>query len=201
MKIFLKDIKTGLLIKASGDRKSIRLNSSHSQISYAVFCLKKKKSARRRAARVRHPRHHRSFLHPPHRDHRQRSRVVAAGVAVLPMGELELQTQRAGAAAAAPVRSITRRNRHHSADRLFPSRPDRVGDSSRIPVDVTQLEVKIYGSSVRFPVRLQPKSSKNEIGAVQNGALKVRVTAPPVEGAANEALVKLLAESLDVPRR
>ena len=64
-----------------------------------------------------------------------------------------------------------------------------------------QLEVKIYGSSVRFPVRLQPKSSKNEIGAVQNGALKVRVTAPPVEGAANEALVKLLAESLDVPRR
>src|SRR5256714_5571995 len=43
MKIFLKDIKTGLLIKASGDRKSTRLNSSHSQISYAVFCLKKKK--------------------------------------------------------------------------------------------------------------------------------------------------------------
>src|SRR5256714_775568 len=44
MKIFLKDIKTGLLIKASGDRKSTRLNSSHSQISYAVFCLKKKKT-------------------------------------------------------------------------------------------------------------------------------------------------------------
>ena len=66
---------------------------------------------------------------------------------------------------------------------------------------MTQLEVKIYARSVRFPVRLQPKSSKNEIGAVQNGALKVRVTAPPVEGAANEALVKLLAEFLDVPRR
>src|SRR2546430_8735003 len=31
-----------------GDRKSTRLNSSHSQISYAVFCLKKKKSSRRR---------------------------------------------------------------------------------------------------------------------------------------------------------
>src|SRR2546430_7617238 len=30
-----------------GDRKSTRLNSSHSQISYAVFCLKKKKTARR----------------------------------------------------------------------------------------------------------------------------------------------------------
>src|SRR2546430_6260286 len=32
---------------AAGDRKSTRLNSSHSQISYAVFCLKKKKRAQR----------------------------------------------------------------------------------------------------------------------------------------------------------
>src|SRR2546427_6119002 len=34
------------------DRKSTRLNSSHSQISYAVFCLKKKKNAQRRTART-----------------------------------------------------------------------------------------------------------------------------------------------------
>src|SRR2546427_2967420 len=34
------------------DRKSTRLNSSHSQISYAVFCLKKKKKKRRRIARA-----------------------------------------------------------------------------------------------------------------------------------------------------
>src|SRR2546427_5390835 len=33
-----------LLVQISGDRKSTRLNSSHSQISYAVFCLKKKKN-------------------------------------------------------------------------------------------------------------------------------------------------------------
>src|SRR5256886_10235940 len=33
----------GLLMPSGGDRKSTRLNSSHSQISYAVFCLKKKK--------------------------------------------------------------------------------------------------------------------------------------------------------------
>src|SRR5688572_31049896 len=33
---------------AQGDRKSTRLNSSHSQISYAVFCLKKKKKERKR---------------------------------------------------------------------------------------------------------------------------------------------------------
>src|SRR2546430_7297712 len=35
------------IIVADGDRKSTRLNSSHSQISYAVFCLKKKKNAHR----------------------------------------------------------------------------------------------------------------------------------------------------------
>src|SRR2546430_9134655 len=34
----------GIVIPAMGDRKSTRLNSSHSQISYAVFCLKKKKN-------------------------------------------------------------------------------------------------------------------------------------------------------------
>src|SRR2546427_7697506 len=36
-------IQTGLPVVTQGDRKSTRLNSSHSQISYAVFCLKKKK--------------------------------------------------------------------------------------------------------------------------------------------------------------
>src|SRR2546430_12960952 len=39
----------------SGDRKSTRLNSSHSQISYAVFCLKKKKQVASRACRSQSP--------------------------------------------------------------------------------------------------------------------------------------------------
>src|SRR2546427_3027321 len=39
----LRDDPDGLLERAAEDRKSTRLNSSHSQISYAVFCLKKKK--------------------------------------------------------------------------------------------------------------------------------------------------------------
>src|SRR2546430_11503908 len=38
--------KSTLLVRRSTDRKSTRLNSSHSQISYAVFCLKKKKNTR-----------------------------------------------------------------------------------------------------------------------------------------------------------
>src|SRR2546430_12515385 len=41
--ILLKSASSVLIARGNGDRKSTRLNSSHSQISYAVFCLKKKK--------------------------------------------------------------------------------------------------------------------------------------------------------------
>ena len=50
-------------------------------------------------------------------------------------------------------------------------------------------------------VKLQPRASRNEILAPQAGELRVRVTAPPVDAAANEALVLLLAETLELPRR
>lgn len=53
----------------------------------------------------------------------------------------------------------------------------------------------------RFDVRVQPRASRNEVAGMQNGALRVRLHAPPVEGAANEALLKFLAVELGVPRR
>ena len=49
-----------------------------------------------------------------------------------------------------------------------------------------------------FPVRVILRASRNEIEGVTGNALKVRVTAPPVEGAANEALIELLAERLKI---
>ena len=49
-------------------------------------------------------------------------------------------------------------------------------------------------------VKVCPRSKKNSVEWKQ-GNVKVHVTAPPVEGAANEALVALLAEKLDVPKR
>ena len=49
-------------------------------------------------------------------------------------------------------------------------------------------------------VKLQPRASTNEICAPLGGELKIKVTAPPVDAAANEALVKLLAEKLDCAR-
>ena len=54
---------------------------------------------------------------------------------------------------------------------------------------------------VRFAVRVQPRASRTEIAGVHGDALKVRLAAPPVDGAANEALVSFLSQTLGVPRR
>lgn len=50
-----------------------------------------------------------------------------------------------------------------------------------------------------FAVRVQPRASRDELAGERAGALLVRLKAPPVEGAANAALVRLLAKSLGVP--
>lgn len=52
-----------------------------------------------------------------------------------------------------------------------------------------------------FPVRVVPRASKNEISGRQGEAVKIRLAAPPVEGAANEALIDFLAEILEVRKR
>ena len=53
---------------------------------------------------------------------------------------------------------------------------------------------------MRLTVRVIPRSSRNAIEWDQ-GVLKARITAPPVDGAANDALIALLAERLGLPRR
>ena len=52
----------------------------------------------------------------------------------------------------------------------------------------------------RLRVRLQPRASRNEVVGWQEGVLRVRLTAPPVEGAANKALTDFIAEVLGVKR-
>lgn len=54
---------------------------------------------------------------------------------------------------------------------------------------------------VRFTVRVQPRASRSTIEGVHGDALRVRLSAPPVDGAANEALVELLAKALGVAKR
>ena len=52
-----------------------------------------------------------------------------------------------------------------------------------------------------FSVRVVPRASKSAVAGEHDGALRVRVAAPPVEGAANDALIKFLAKELGVPAR
>jgi hypothetical protein len=49
-------------------------------------------------------------------------------------------------------------------------------------------------------VKLQPRASASEIGDALGDELRIKVTAPPVDAAANQALVELLAETLDCSR-
>jgi uncharacterized protein (TIGR00251 family) len=49
-------------------------------------------------------------------------------------------------------------------------------------------------------IKVQPRASRDEVVGVQGDALKVRITAPPVEGAANTHLLTVLAKQLGIPR-
>ena len=60
------------------------------------------------------------------------------------------------------------------------------------------LDLRTSGASLTLRVRVQPRASKDALGGEREGALVVRLTAPPVEGAANEALARFLGKTLGV---
>lgn len=56
-------------------------------------------------------------------------------------------------------------------------------------------------AGVEIDVRLIPRAGRTGVAGSRDGRLLVRVSAPPVEGAANDALIALIADTLAVPRR
>ncbi|HEU4479627.1 MAG TPA: DUF167 domain-containing protein, partial [Pyrinomonadaceae bacterium] len=56
------------------------------------------------------------------------------------------------------------------------------------------------GGQLTFNVRVVPRASRSEIAGEHEGALRVRLAAPPVDGAANEELIRILARALSVSR-
>jgi uncharacterized protein len=61
------------------------------------------------------------------------------------------------------------------------------------------IEVTESAGHVTFLVRVQPRASRSELAGEWQGALRVRLAAPPLDGRANDALRHLLAACLDVP--
>ncbi len=62
------------------------------------------------------------------------------------------------------------------------------------------IPIRESGGGVTFAVKVHPRAKKNAITGEMGEALKIALTAPPVEGRANQALVDFLAEVLRVPR-
>lgn len=68
--------------------------------------------------------------------------------------------------------------------------------------DLYRLKLAGSDSAVRLAIRVVPRAHRNALdGLTETGALRVRLTAPPVEGAANAALVACLSERIGVPKR
>jgi uncharacterized protein len=70
-------------------------------------------------------------------------------------------------------------------------------------MDAARLAAVVADSRVgaTLHVRVIPRAQRSQLAGIREGALLVRLSAPPVEGAANDALIELLADALRVPRR
>ncbi|MGC3959635.1 MAG: DUF167 domain-containing protein [Verrucomicrobiota bacterium] len=82
-----------------------------------------------------------------------------------------------------------------SSSRSGGSPPPATQSASSLPAFLTG-----QSDGVTIAIKVQPRASKNEISATAGPELRVKVTAPPVDAAANEALLRLLADKLDCSR-
>jgi uncharacterized protein len=62
------------------------------------------------------------------------------------------------------------------------------------------LDLRQSGTDVLLPVAVRPRTSRNAVVGLRGGALKLQLTAPPIEGAANDACLRFLADLLGLSR-
>ncbi len=68
-------------------------------------------------------------------------------------------------------------------------------------MDFAALKIEESGGEIRFSVHARPRSKRSRIEGVREGALEVALHAVPEKGAANDELVEVLSDALDVPKR
>ena len=61
------------------------------------------------------------------------------------------------------------------------------------------IDISQSADALTFAIRVQPRASRNAIAGEWNGALRIRLTAPPLDGRANDAACRLLADQLNIP--
>jgi uncharacterized protein (TIGR00251 family) len=76
----------------------------------------------------------------------------------------------------------------------------RAGDRVLPRAGAPAMIVRDDAGAIAFDVLVQPRASRTKIGPVHDGRLKLAVTAPPVDGEANAAVVELVAEALGITR-
>lgn len=62
------------------------------------------------------------------------------------------------------------------------------------------LDIKTTAEGVVFKIHVQPKASRNETAGIHDDAVKIRLTAPPVDNAANTMCLKFLSKALGIPK-
>ncbi len=62
------------------------------------------------------------------------------------------------------------------------------------------LKIRETGSGLEVPLHVQPRARRSELAGVHNGALKLKVTAPPVDDAANRAILEFFSSLLNVSK-
>ncbi len=72
------------------------------------------------------------------------------------------------------------------------------GEKKSLLARLGEAIVRSSGEAVTISVRVQPRASRAAVEGIKGGSLRVRLTAPPAEGAANEQLIEVLSKEFGI---